>query len=90
MHIQADRKALMSRIKRLQGQVEAIRKTVDEGRDEDSYAVLHLMMSARGAVDGLIRLFIEGHVREHLVGVADKKEREKAGEELIKSLQAFL
>ena len=90
MHIHSDRKALLSRVKRLQGQIEAIRTTVAEGKDDDSYAVLHLMMSARGAMDGLIRLFIEGHVREHLVGVADKKEREKAGVELIKSLQAFL
>lgn len=90
MHIQADRKALLSRINRLQGQVEAIRKTVDEGKDEDCYAVLHLMTSARGALDGLIRLFLEGHVREHLVGVAGQKEREKAGEELLKTLKAFL
>ena len=90
MHIQDDRKALLARSQRLLGQIEAIRDVIREGNDEDCYLVLHRMTSARGALDSLIRLFVEGHIRAHVVNVEDQKSRTEAGEVLIKAVRTFL
>ncbi len=90
MHIVADRKALLSRTDRLLGQVGAIRRIIEEGRDKECYSVLHLMTSARGALDGLIRLYLEGHIRDHVVSVPKEAKRSEAGEQLILALRAFL
>jgi len=90
MHIRSDRKALLGRTSRLLGQVNAIRKAIEEGRDEDCYDVLQLMTSARGALDGLIRLFLEGHIREHVVAGKGEARRNEAAEELIRTLRSFL
>jgi DNA-binding FrmR family transcriptional regulator len=90
MHIRDDRKALLARTQRLLGQIEAIREVIREGRDEDCYDVLHRMTSARGALDSLIQLFVEGHIREHVVNANNAKSRAEAGEILIKAVRTFL
>lgn len=90
MHIAKDRKALKARVKRLAGQVRAIEEKIDDGQDADCYAVLHLLASARGALDGLTCLFLEGHIRQHVVAAADEAQRERAGDELAAALKSFL
>ncbi len=90
MHIQKDRQALLKRLDRLQGQLAAVRRLIEKGEDSDSYSVMHQFAAARGALDGVTRLFVEGHIREHLVGARNMTLREEAGEQLIKTLQSFL
>ncbi|MCU0722297.1 MAG: metal/formaldehyde-sensitive transcriptional repressor [Planctomycetes bacterium] len=89
MHIRSDSKALLARVARLEGQIRGLRATIERGEDSDCYAVMQQLAAARGALDGLIRLFIEGHIREHVVGAGDPA-RERAGEELIQTLRSFL
>jgi DNA-binding FrmR family transcriptional regulator len=89
MHIRSDRKALLARLARLDGQLRGVRMLVERGEDSDCYAVMQQLAAARGALDGLVRLFIEGHIREHVVGAGDPA-RDKAGEELIQTIRSFL
>ncbi len=90
MHIQADRKALLGRAKRLAGQVNAIKETVERGEDEDCYAVMQQLAAARGALDALTRIFLEGHIRDHVAGAKSQASRTRGGDELIQTLRSFL
>jgi len=89
MHIRNDRKALLARVARIEGQIRGLRATIERGVDTDCYAVMQQLAAARGALDGLTRLFIEGHIREHVAGSGDPA-RERAGEDLILTLRSFL
>ncbi|MHC5038767.1 MAG: metal/formaldehyde-sensitive transcriptional repressor [Planctomycetota bacterium] len=89
MHIQSDRKALLRRVRRLFGQVQAIKDTLEKGEDEDCYAIMLQLASARGALDALTRIFLEGHIRDHVVDVKSPAARTRGGEELIQTLRSF-
>ena len=89
MHIRSDRKALLARVGRLEGQIRSLRSMIEAGHDEDCYPFMQQLAAARGALDGLTRLFIEGHIRDHVVSPAEPARR-TAAEELIRTLRSFL
>ncbi|MHC4777262.1 MAG: metal/formaldehyde-sensitive transcriptional repressor [Planctomycetota bacterium] len=90
MHIRSDRKTLLGRASRLAGQVNAIREIIERGEDEDCYAVMQQLAAARGALDALTRVFLEGHIREHVAGAKTGAARKRGGDELIQTLRSFL
>jgi DNA-binding FrmR family transcriptional regulator len=90
MHIHTDRKSLLRRVNRLSGQITAIHRLIEDGKDEDCYAVMQQLAAARGALDGLSRHFIEGHVREHVAEPKSPTARREGAAELIKTLRSFL
>ena len=49
---------------RIHGQVEAMENSLHQG--VDCAAFLHQIASIRGAIDGLMSVALEGHIREHL------------------------
>jgi DNA-binding FrmR family transcriptional regulator len=89
MHIRHDRKALLARVARIEGQIRSLRVTIEGGEDADCYSVMQQLAAARGALDGLTRLFIEGHIREHVAGPGNAA-RAQAAEDLILTLRSFL
>jgi FrmR/RcnR family transcriptional regulator, repressor of frmRAB operon len=64
-HTTKDKKKLLSRIRRIKGQSEAIERAL-EG-DGECEEILQLVASCRGALNGLMAELIEGHVRFHVL-----------------------
>lgn len=89
-HTTRDKKKLLTRIRRIKGQVEALEKAVDG--EHDCSAVLLLIASCRGAISGLMSEVVEGHIREHVIDPHNRPTRQQtdAAEELIDVLKTYL
>ena len=64
-HPTIDVKRQLGRIRRVEGQVEAIERMIEGGGSSED--ILQLAASCRGALNGLMAGLIEGHVRYHLL-----------------------
>jgi DNA-binding FrmR family transcriptional regulator len=64
-HTVQDKQKLLNRVRRIRGQVEAIERAL-EG-DAECAEVMRLITSSRGAMNGLLAVVIEDHIRTHLV-----------------------
>ncbi|GAC1335652.1 MAG: metal/formaldehyde-sensitive transcriptional repressor [Beijerinckiaceae bacterium] len=64
-HTVREKQKLLSRVRRIRGQVEAIERALDG--EAGCEQVLHLIAGVRGAMAGLMAEVVEDHVRTHLV-----------------------
>jgi DNA-binding FrmR family transcriptional regulator len=89
-HVSSDRKKLLARVRRIQGQLNALHQVL-ETRD-DCREVLHLLASCRGSINGLMNEVLEGHIRFHLMGGEPEQaaKQAEAAEELIEVLRKYL
>jgi len=87
-HIVSEKKKLLNRVRRVAGQIEAIERALDD--EKDCATVLHLIVAARGAINGLMSEVIEDHIRLHVIDPAKSAERQRGAEELIDAVQAYL
>jgi DNA-binding FrmR family transcriptional regulator len=80
---------LLSRIRRIKGQSEAIERAL-EG-DGECEEILQLVASCRGALNGLMAELIEGHVRFHVLSPEQKTlpSQLEAAEELIAVVKRY-
>ncbi|GLQ91222.1 metal/formaldehyde-sensitive transcriptional repressor [Dyella acidisoli] len=62
-HVKQDKK-LLTRVRRIGGQVQSLERALTEGAE--CGAVLQQLAAVRGAVNGLILEVLEGHLRSHL------------------------
>ena len=88
-HTTKDKKKLLSRVRRIKGQVQAIERALEgESECED---ILQLVASCRGALNGLMAGLIEGHVRFHLLPQPAKASAEQleSAEELITVVRRY-
>lgn len=88
-HIFYDKK-LLSRVRRLKGQLEAVERALEN--EVPCGEILNLVASVRGAVNGLTVELIEDHVREHVSNPetdADK-ERAQGAADLIQVIRTYL
>jgi DNA-binding FrmR family transcriptional regulator len=67
---------------------EAVERALQE--EQGCAAVLHLIVAARGALNGLMTEVIEDHIRLHLVDAGKDTARTRGAEELIEAVQAYL
>lgn len=88
-HTIANKKKLLSRVRRIKGQSIAIESAL-EG-DPDCMAVLQQVAAIKGAVNGLMKEVLEGHIREHL-GAEDltQEQRKNEVEQVITILKSYL
>ena len=88
-HTISGKKKLLSRVRRIKGQAIAIESSLEE--DPDCMAILQQVAAIKGAVNGLMKEVLEGHIREHL-GADDltKEEREEEVEQVISVLKSYL
>ena len=63
-HTITNKKRLLTRVRRMSGQMQALERSLDEGGE--CLAVLQQIAAVRGAVNGLMAEVLEGHIREHL------------------------
>jgi DNA-binding FrmR family transcriptional regulator len=80
---------MLSRIRRIKGQADAIERAVEgDGECED---ILQLVASCRGALNGLMAELIEGHLRFHVLSPGQKTlpSQLEAAEELISVVKRY-
>ena len=83
-----ERAKLLNRVKRIQGQIEKVRKTLDE--QHDCTEVLMLLAAVRGGINALMAEVLEDHVRLHLLGGGSAPLTPDLGEEIIDLVRAYL
>ena len=88
-HTIKSKKQLLTRVRRIKGQVEALEKALDA--ELDCPAVLQQIAAIRGAVNGLMSEVLEGHLREHL-GANDitPQQRSEDLEQVVTALRSYL
>ncbi|WP_341675097.1 metal/formaldehyde-sensitive transcriptional repressor [Niveibacterium sp. SC-1] len=88
-HTVKNKKALLTRVRRIKGQAEALETALNEERD--CSAVLQQIAAIRGAVSGLMLEVLEGHVREHLMDpAASATERAEDMDQLLSVLRSYM
>ncbi|OWQ34165.1 metal/formaldehyde-sensitive transcriptional repressor [Pseudomonas sp. DrBHI1] len=87
-HLAAEKDALLKRVKRIAGQVQAIEKALMD--EADCASTLFLVASARGAMNGLLDEIIKDHAWAHVAAPAlTDEERSKGMEELLEAIQRY-
>jgi len=88
-HVSKDKKKIISRIRRIRGQLDAVERGLEE--KEDCFSVLQTLAACRGALNGLMGEIVEGHVVNHVMkDPADPKAPEdKAALALVDLLKTY-
>lgn len=79
---------LLTRIRRIKGQAEALEKALDN--EKECSAVLQQIAAIRGAVNGLMNEVLEGYIREHLGEEASPAQRKEDLEDLVSVLRSYM
>jgi DNA-binding FrmR family transcriptional regulator len=89
-HTIEQKRNLVLRAKRIQGQVEALVRALDEERECSE--VLQLMSAARGAMNSLMAELLEGHVRNHVLNGKQRptSQQVSAADEVIEMVKSYL
>ena len=90
MHTTREKKKLITRIRRIRGQLEAVEAALNE--EKGCAEILNTVAAARGALNGLVAEIIEDHVRYHVLDPDSKpaKKQAEAAEELIEVVRAYV
>jgi DNA-binding FrmR family transcriptional regulator len=88
-HTIRQRQKLLNRVHRLRGQVDSIARALEA--EKECGEVLRLIAASRGAMNSLMALVIEGHVREHaFVHARPGSAASNAAEDLIDVVRSYL
>ena len=89
-HTTKEKEKLLTRVRRIRGQVNAIEKALDS--EQECGEVLQLMAACRGALNGLMAEVMEGHIRFHVLDPRNGKNspQMEAAEELMDVIRAYL
>jgi DNA-binding FrmR family transcriptional regulator len=74
-HTIEEKKKLLVRVNRIQGQLEGIKEAIEEERECSD--VLQQIAACRGAVSGLLVEIIEGEIRLHILSKSAAIDSEK-------------
>ena len=88
-HTIKGQKPLLTRVRRIKGQAEALERALEEG--VECMAVLQQIAAVRGAVNGLMAEVLESHIREHLGSAQpDAHGRDDDVEAVVAALRSYL
>ena len=88
-HTIKNKKQLLTRVRRIKGQAEALERALES--EADCSAVLQQIAAIRGAVNGLMLEVLEGHMREHLgAEEATHAERLEDLDQVVRVLRSYL
>jgi DNA-binding FrmR family transcriptional regulator len=88
VHTIRDKSKLLARVRRIQGQTQALERQLSE--EGDCVEILQQIAAIRGAVNGLMGAVIEGHLVDHLVHEADEAHREAELAPVLHVIKAYL
>jgi DNA-binding FrmR family transcriptional regulator len=89
-HTTEEKKKLLTRVNRLQGQLEGIRVAIEE--EQECASVLQQIAACRGAINSLLVEIIDGEIRFHVLSKnckVDSREA-KAAETLVEILHRYI
>jgi FrmR/RcnR family transcriptional regulator, repressor of frmRAB operon len=88
-HTVREKAKLVSRVRRIRGQVEALERALED--EAGCTQILQLVASIRGATNSLMAEIVEDHIRVHVVDPARERnaDRATAGGELIDVGRAY-
>ncbi|MCU4630398.1 metal/formaldehyde-sensitive transcriptional repressor [Acinetobacter variabilis] len=84
-HVHDDKK-ILNRVRRLQGQMNAVEQSL-LNPEAGCIQVLQQVAAVKGAINGLMNELIETHLREHVIGEAAVNEEKLA--EFLKLLKRY-
>lgn len=88
-HTIKSKKQLLTRVRRIKGQTEALERALEQ--ETDCSAILQQIAAIRGAVNGLMAEVLEGHIREHLgVEGIPPQQRSEDLEQVVAALRSYL
>ena len=88
-HTIKEKKQLLTRVRRIKGQADALETALEQGGD--CSAILRQIAAIRGAVNGLMAEVLEGHIREHLgVDEIPAEQRSRDLENVVAVLRSYL
>jgi FrmR/RcnR family transcriptional regulator, repressor of frmRAB operon len=89
-HTLREKEKLRLRVRRIRGQIDAMERGLDEGKDCGD--ILQLITAARGAMNGLMAELLEDHVRFHVLDPLRKTTSEQAiaADELMEIVRSYL
>lgn len=89
-HTIREKSKLLSRVRRIRGQVEALERALDA--EKGCAEILHQIAAVRGAINGLMTEVLEEHVRTHIAdpSISSDAERLQGADELIDVLRTYL
>jgi DNA-binding FrmR family transcriptional regulator len=89
-HTKTEKQKLLTRIRRVRGQLEAVERTVE--MEAECAAVLQQITACRGALDGLVAEVVEHHIRKHVVdpSAPSSDPRSQAAEQLVEIVHSYL
>lgn len=87
-HTIREKQKLLNRVRRIKGQVEAVERALEEERSCND--ILQLIASCRGAMNGLLAVVVEDHIRTHLVDADEPDEHDgSATEQLVDVVRRY-
>lgn len=89
-HTTKNKAALLGRVRRLKGQLEAVERALEA--EAPCGEILNLVASVRGAINGLMGELVEDHIRMHVVDpdTETDKVRSQGAADLIEALRKYL
>ena len=87
-HTPAEKKKALTRLRRIQGQAEALARALEAGAD--CGAVLQQLAAMRGAVNGLMAEVLESHLHEEFGGAAGGAKKSAGVEQAIALVRSYL
>ena len=87
-HVTRNQKKLLSRVRRIGGQVGALEKALES--DADCTDILVQIAAVRGAVSALMMEVLTGHLEEHIAGETDKRRRDSELAVLTKLMKTHI
>ncbi|RKP48188.1 metal/formaldehyde-sensitive transcriptional repressor [Trinickia fusca] len=86
-HTIREKQKLLNRIRRIKGQIEAIERSLEDERGCNE--VLQQLTSCRGAMNGLLAVVLEDHIRTHLVDAETDHDHGSPTEQLIEIVHSY-
>lgn len=89
-HVVENRKKLLNRVSRMEGQMKALRETIEGAKgDADCHTVMQQVASLRGAMNGMLLEFLGEHIRSHVACAESEQERLAEAEVLMSAIKSF-
>ncbi|QGW65224.1 metal/formaldehyde-sensitive transcriptional repressor [Lysobacter soli] len=86
-HVNRDKKKLLTRVRRVAGQVAALEHALEA--DADCADVLIQIAAAKGAIHGLMMEVLSGHLAEHVVAEASPTKRAREAQAIVELLKGY-
>ncbi len=89
-HTVQERRKLLARVNRIEGQVKSIRTALEQERE--CATVLQQIAACRGAINSLLVEIVDGEIRHHVLSKAAKVDspEARAAEDLVEILHRYI